>query len=54
MISLSSSSIVVGLRIGLVIVADEMKKAMHREMGEMMQEWRCFLGAFALQAFHRR
>ncbi len=35
----------IGLGISLVIVAHEMQKAMHREMGEMMEERLVFLGA---------
>ena len=41
----------VGLGIGLVVVADEVKIAMHREMREMMQEVAVFIGAFPRQRF---
>src|SRR5690242_576031 len=39
----------IGLGVGLVIVADEMQKAMHREVGEVMQEIAVFVRAFARQ-----
>ena len=54
MILLSSAFHRVGLGVGLVIVADEVEKAMHREMGEMMQESFVFVVAFARAASRRR
>src|SRR5690348_3024604 len=39
----------VGLRIGLVIVADEMEKAMHREVCEVMKKLSIFLIALPLK-----
>src|ERR1051325_10023180 len=39
-----------GLGIGLMIVADEMQKAMHREVSEMMQEIAIRVRAFARQS----
>ena len=44
----------VGLGVGLVIVADEVEKTMHREMGKMMQKNPVFIVAFALRASRRR
>ena len=44
----------VGLSIGLVIVAHEMQKAMHREMGEMMQERLGLRRPHSRAASHRR
>lgn len=37
------------LCVGLVVVADEVKKAMHCEMGEMMDKLPIFIVAFPLE-----
>ena len=52
--ALSSPSISSASRVGLVIVAEEMQKAMHREMGEMMQERLAFVARIRAPASHRR
>jgi len=40
-----------GLNIGLMIVSDEMKKTMHREMGKVMEEDAVFIVALAFKRF---
>jgi len=53
MILLSRPSTRIGLGIGLVIVADEVEKTMHREMGQVVQENPVFAGRIPGQASHR-